>query len=313
LFFLDLQKNEKKSWVKKLEHFVEAKASTKVLESIKKEQCVMITGPVGSGKSMTVFYVALWLEDVGGFDVMIISDLDDIIKYATDEKKQLFVIDDVFGKYSLNYHNTGWWNRQANLVKQVLRKNVNMKLLMTSRSQIYQPTILDNIDLSYVHCSLISDDLKLTVEERRKIVQSYHSDLNDRLSDEVIMMYSFFPSLCGTLPEAAGKQYDEYFKTPYTFLSAEIQRSKTYDVDYIALALLVVKDDNVDSNIFKDINDKENKMLNDLSTELGHTICPQKQLLLESLSKLEGTYVKKTEKGFTCIHKKRKIFIFKDC
>jgi polynucleotide 5'-kinase involved in rRNA processing len=47
-FFSDLQKNKKKSWVKKLEHFVETKASTKVLESIKKEQCVMITGPFGS-------------------------------------------------------------------------------------------------------------------------------------------------------------------------------------------------------------------------------------------------------------------------
>jgi hypothetical protein len=117
---------------------------------------------------MTVFYVALRLEDVDGFDIMIVSDLDDIIKYATDENKQLFVIDDMFGKYSLNDHNTNWWNRQANLVKQVLSKNVNMKLLMTSRSRIYQPTILDSIDLSYVHCSLISDNLKLTVEERRK-------------------------------------------------------------------------------------------------------------------------------------------------
>ena len=303
VFFSDLQKNEKKSWVKKLEHFVETKASTKVLESIKKEQCVMITGPFGSGKSMTVFYVALRLEDVDGFDIMIVSDLDDIIKYATDKKKQLFVIDDMFGKYSLNDHNTGWWNRQANLVKQVLSKNVNMKLLMTSRSPIYQPTILDNIDLSYVHCSLISDNLKLTVEERRKIVQSYHSDLNDRLSDEVIMMYSFFPSLCGTLPEAAVKRYDEYFKIPCTFLFAEMQCFKAYDVDYIALALLVVKDDNVDSNILKDVNEKENNMLNDLSTELCHTICPHKQLLLESLSKLDGTYVKKTDNGFTCIYK----------
>lgn len=274
------------------------------MESIKKNQCVMITGPFGSGKSMTVFYVALQLENVDGFHVTIVSDLDDIIKYATDEKKQLFVIDDMFGKYSLNDHNTGWWSRQGNLIKQVLSKNVNMKLLMTCRSQIYQPTILDNIDLkSYVQCSLISDDLKLTVEERRKIVQSNHSDLNEQLSDEVIMMYSFFPSLCGTLPEAAGKQYDEYFKTPDTFLSAELQRSKAYDINYIALALLVVKDDNVDSNILKDVNDKENKMLNELSTELGHTICPHIQLLLESLSKLEGTYVKKTDKGFTCVHK----------
>ena len=68
------------------------------------------------------------------------------------------------------------------------------------------------------------------------------------MSDEVIMMYNFFPSLCGTLPEAAVKRYDEYFKIPYTFLFAEMQRFKAYDVDYIALALLVVKDDNVDSN-----------------------------------------------------------------
>jgi type II secretory pathway predicted ATPase ExeA len=73
VFFSDLQKNEKKSWVKKLEHFVETKASTKVLESIKKEQCVMITGPFGSGKSMTVFYVALRLEDVDGFDILFFS------------------------------------------------------------------------------------------------------------------------------------------------------------------------------------------------------------------------------------------------
>jgi hypothetical protein len=32
----------------------------------------MITGPFGSGKSMTVFYVALRLEDVDGFDIMIV-------------------------------------------------------------------------------------------------------------------------------------------------------------------------------------------------------------------------------------------------
>ena len=44
VFFSVLQKN----WVTKLKHFVETKASTKVLESIKKEQCVMITGPFGS-------------------------------------------------------------------------------------------------------------------------------------------------------------------------------------------------------------------------------------------------------------------------
>ena len=110
VFFSDLQKNEKKSWVKKLEHFVETKASTKVLETIKKEQCIMITGPFGSGKSMTAFNVALQLEDADGFDVVIVSDLDDIIKYATAKKKQLFVIDDMFGKYSLNDHNTGWWS-----------------------------------------------------------------------------------------------------------------------------------------------------------------------------------------------------------
>jgi hypothetical protein len=65
---------------------------------------------------MTVFYVALRLEDVDGFDIMIVSDLDDIIKYATDKKKQLFVIDDMFGKYSLNDHNTGWWSRREKAV-----------------------------------------------------------------------------------------------------------------------------------------------------------------------------------------------------
>jgi hypothetical protein len=71
-------------------------------------------------------------------------------------------------------------------------------------------------------------------------------------------------------------RYDEYFKIPYTFLFAGMQRFKAYDIDYIAMALLVVKDDNVDSNILKDVNEKENKLLNDLSTELCHTICPHK-------------------------------------
>ena len=125
-------------------------------------------------------------------------------------------------------------------------------------STIHQPTVLDNIELSYVHCSLISDNLKLTVEERRKIVQSYDSDLNDRLTDAVIIMYSFFPSLCGTLPEAAIKRYNEYFKTPNTFLSAEMQRYKTYDIDYIALALLV-NDDKVDSNILRMVMTRKTK------------------------------------------------------
>jgi hypothetical protein len=59
--FLDLQKNEKKSWVNKLEYFVKTKASTKVLESIKKEQCVMITGPFALSTPPTGVMIIQWI------------------------------------------------------------------------------------------------------------------------------------------------------------------------------------------------------------------------------------------------------------
>lgn len=64
---------------------------------------VIITGSPGCGKSTVAHHVALTLQDDGFEEVPCYTSLE-IVKNFKTTKNQVFVIDDVCGKFALNKH-----------------------------------------------------------------------------------------------------------------------------------------------------------------------------------------------------------------
>ncbi|XP_052076733.1 serine/threonine-protein phosphatase 6 regulatory ankyrin repeat subunit C-like [Mytilus californianus] len=300
----DLQQHAKKKWKKQFNRFVETRASKAIFERLKQEQCFIISGPFGCGKSSLAFHTALKLEETLGFDFMIISNPDDFLRYASEDKKQIFLIDDAFGKYYVSTYDTIWWIRQDESINHLLKRNINLRLLMTSRLSIYRSVKRQQMKVRFCLLNLISKEVALTFEERQMIGRCYlQDDMIDNLSEDVVSTYSFFPMLCGIFNIYSKENIVDYFTNPVQYIKTEIENFlETPDLFCLALAVLIVFDNDVKKNIFNDDNPTYDRLFMCISKEIGYTRYKSKTKLYSSFTALTDSYVSDQESSFACLH-----------
>lgn len=296
-----MQQHTKKQWRKTFCHFVKTKASIALTEVLQEEQCLIISGPCGCGKSSLAFHIALQLEDTYGFDFMIISNPDDILRYASEDKKQLLLIDDVFGKFSVSNDDMFWWKRQSEFIQYLMTRNRNLRLLMTSRLHIYH--LAENeLEVKFCSFNLISKDLSLTVDDRKELGKCYLPD-DIKLSEEVMLLYEFFPALCANFYDCKNENSIQYFTCPVEYIKTDIENiSKASDLSYLALAVLIICGNNVNKDMFNQDNNKYDEMLKFVSKELDFEKKPSKKLLSKYFIALTDSYVLDKGSSFKCLH-----------
>ncbi|XP_062595682.1 E3 ubiquitin-protein ligase DZIP3-like, partial [Saccostrea cucullata] len=81
-------------WRTDARDFYNTRGTEKVLEKIRSHSTTMIVGHSGSGKSATMRYVSLLLEEEG-FEIIPVSYASDILFQRFSTRKQLFIIDDI--------------------------------------------------------------------------------------------------------------------------------------------------------------------------------------------------------------------------
>ncbi|CAC5366232.1 unnamed protein product [Mytilus coruscus] len=295
---LDLQEKEILKWRKSHVHFEETTASKTVLDKIKTHGFVILSGPPGSGKSAIAYNTAFILEKDEEFKILPVSSPDEIRKYLLPETKQVFLIDDPVGKYTVDDLSIQRWKNEESFLTQTFTGSSTTNLILTCRSYIYKFGFCRRLHVSPIHCDMLSDNLKLSVEERKKIGHMYNIP---ELNDDIIMMYDFVPLLC------VGFSRQDYttscFVNPIKILSEEMNNTKEKsDIAFLAIALLVVRDNNIDKQILNLENPEIKELLNDLCNECGFKYFPSTTVLMSALYDLIGTYVKETDNGYVCIH-----------
>ncbi|CAG2234034.1 unnamed protein product [Mytilus edulis] len=162
-------------------------------------------GSPGCGKSVAAHHVALKFE-MEGYEIIPCDNPTDIIKHFTAEKIQVFVIDDVCGKFALNQHKADSWEQNDDklsmLFKPCTRNGDNediftkskTKFIMTCRENIYSHKAFPNLTcFSHVQCSF-STTYKISPEEMRNIALSYVSE--DIVNDiQNLCLYDFSSDL----------------------------------------------------------------------------------------------------------------------
>lgn len=303
-FFLELQKKRKDEWKREFcNKFVKTSAYSEILVSIRNEQCVIVSGPAGFGKSSSTFCAALNLEETEKFDLWIISDPGDILKYSLPDTKQIFFIDDAFGKYTVSQTKISWWSEHRCFIKDILKENKDLKLVMTCRSYIYHSENTIETIKPFCHVNLLSEQLKLTISERRTIVESYKEEKLKSLSDDVVMLYNFFPSLCSRYHEVPNNDTVEYFTFPVNYIAEEVEHFRiSFDPFYLALAVLVIYGNIVHTELFKSKATDFDGILKHLSNTLGYKEKPSKKILLSRFHALKDFYVIDKTTWFESLH-----------
>ncbi|CAG2187816.1 unnamed protein product [Mytilus edulis] len=107
-----------------------------------RKSCHLITGPFGSGKTAIAYYIISKLEKEG-YEIIVAAKPEDIVRRFRINQSQLFLFDDILGKYSSNISDItdGWEktplyyaskHRMCNIAKTLI---LNKALVNTSDDQ----------------------------------------------------------------------------------------------------------------------------------------------------------------------------------
>ncbi|OPL22107.1 hypothetical protein AM593_09975, partial [Mytilus galloprovincialis] len=99
-----------KEWEEKDMKYISTAASTFILQSLNQNRGVIITGSPGCGKSFVAHHEALTFEREG-YEIIPCDGPSDVLKHFLAEKIQVFVIDDICGKFALNQHKADSWEQ----------------------------------------------------------------------------------------------------------------------------------------------------------------------------------------------------------
>ncbi|XP_063416219.1 uncharacterized protein LOC134697860 [Mytilus trossulus] len=294
-------------WRNKLQRFVVTKAVELVYERIQTKQVVAIIGPTGTGKSVYAYNVAFRLSEEHGYKIIPAKQPADITRYIEKGAKQVFVIDDIVGKYDFNEAELVSWET---LLHNVLNNNEQIKVLLTGRKSIWHLGNCERLKIAFV-CDLHSEELRLTPTERLNICKAYleNSDINALLvNDKIINMYPFLPSICSTyLSEDVGTVAD-FFTYPIQIIEEQIDNYKIKSpVLYISLAVLAFEE-NIAKNV-SFVNIENEELMKSLFLEFGSQILPSKGLIVSQLEALTDTYVKIDNDCFQFIHVEMKSIV----
>jgi hypothetical protein len=213
----------------------------------------LIGGPA-SGKSATARHIALKLES-DNFEVVTVCKLEEILLYGNFDRKQVFVLDDVLGIYSVDMT---IYNSIASHMTSIFKAiGEESKLLFTSRKTVYVEAKRIKSFVTENVVDLQSVDNELNESEKINILTEHCKFTNVDLKLNEKMSFAsariMFPFLCKWFSSDIKYQRlgTRFFNKPHECLIEEVDKLQlTNTIQYAALALCLVNNNNVsDENL----------------------------------------------------------------
>lgn len=235
-------------WRVELESFYETRGTRTVIERLYTNNAVMIIGNSGIGKTATMRYVSLLFEKKG-YQVVLISSPDEIPLHRFPERKQLFIMDDIIGKYRVDSVAVELWRKFHDRLK-VVFKDTKVKLLSTLRRQLYIdmssilfPTVFSStiVDLESNNLVFSSNEKKAMLEnyiKRRNIAQNFDDDEMLRICSSQIA-FPLLSNLFTSNPKFLNMK-STFFHSPSMIFKEELNRLQIENKKVYCVLVLVV-------------------------------------------------------------------------
>ncbi|XP_076108014.1 uncharacterized protein LOC143076203 isoform X3 [Mytilus galloprovincialis] len=292
----DLYEEEIKHWVEDKKKFFETTAAKKILSFVTGNSVTVIAGSSGMGKTATSHQIALHLQQHEGYQILPISDPKDIEKYYTKGLAQIFVFDDICGVFNVDQYLINSWDRVSSQITRFCKENTHFRILVTCRLQITKNPQFEKLSdkLNMKECNLLSKDLAYKNSEKLKIA-SCHMDQEHvhKLSRETISGLNMFPFLCDMFGKSDNKDI-KMFECPIQYFEEQFDQMQYQNEEcFLGLALLVIYNDTIKRNVFKDesIDTGFKKIFKEVFESLELSNRPSKLQVLRKLDTLIDTYI----------------------
>lgn len=136
--------------------------------TLKDAKITVISGPPGCGKTSFLYHAAMKLGEADNFTICFVSNPMKLIESINIKEKQIFVVDDIVGKNSLNENSLQSWRANADSIYETVSQSLKTKLILTCRSYIYRNEKFSLLKLPHTHCDMLTHERFLTTVAMRR-------------------------------------------------------------------------------------------------------------------------------------------------
>ena len=269
----------------------------------------MITGPSGIGKSTIVKLVALQLQNSDGYHILPVMCPEDIVKYLDPNIKQIYIIDDICGKFSVDQSMINSWERVDRKILKYCGGNKEFRVLGTCRLQISILNLFRKLQEKFemVECNLLQKNFLYSEKDKLKIAACHiDEETIKQLDNKILSTYDMFPLLCMMYAASKSNPGVRFFEYPLLAIEKHLDEMNEHnECCFIGLALIVIYNNKLYKQLLQNRNDQKfEKVFNDVFEDLGLKNRPSKGSVLLGLQALEGNYTKELKSTITVIHDK---------
>ncbi|CAG2254650.1 unnamed protein product [Mytilus edulis] len=322
-------RQEIREWEQDQTTFLETRATRHILESLPSHNCIVVTGSSGCGKSSNIHHAALHLRDSLEYEIIpVLTGPSDIMNYYNENKKQVFVVDDICGKETINMQTLQTWRDYSEKMEKIFKvaekdvagkndktvlKVSSPKLLLSCRLHIYKEAQFQRITLfTKKECNLLSPELCLLEAERMHMLHKYvPDDIIDNIK-QVTENVDYFPLLCKLSKDKTSEEVKKLFAAPLISIKQNINNIiHENKQQFCALVLCIIFNDGFHTDWLKvgSVSERKNMKTDkleyivkefdiDLSKEM------HRNSLKAGFSTLNGTYLKLRGTEYRMIHDK---------
>ncbi|CAG2233483.1 unnamed protein product [Mytilus edulis] len=310
-------------------YLFETRATRHILESLPSHNCIVVTGSSGCGKSSNIHQAALHLRDSLEYEIIpVLTGPTDIMNYYNENKKQVFIVDDICGKETINMQTLQTWRDYSEKMEKIFKvaekdvaskndktvsKVSSPKLLLSCRLHIYKEAQFQRITLfTKKECNLLSPELCLLEAERMHMLHKYlPDDIIDNIK-QVTENVDYFPLLCKLSKDKTSEEVKKLFTAPLISIKQNINNIIHENKEqFCVLVLCIIFNEGFDTDWLKlgSVSERKNMELDKLEyivKEFDIDLSKQKHRnsLKACFSTLNGTYLKLRGTEYRMIHDK---------
>lgn len=278
-----------------------------MLQRVIDQPFVIFVGIPGSGKSATAHHIAVKLNKER-YEILPIKDIKKVETYSNPKKPQVFVIDNVFGKFGFDKEKFKTCREyEHRFSKPIMSKT---KILMTCRDTVFRHEELSETVFQKKEnvINLHSSEFTLTEQDKYELLAKYNIDNGILPPVDVSKTSKMFPFLCARFSkENQFKTYGpRFFISPVPcILELLNEMQKSNKIQYASLVLLMANQNKLSEDDFENVHTDKNKF-HDVKAQILKKCTVKKETdsfkFVGALQSMDKTYTKNCNCQFAFVH-----------